>query len=142
METGRGMYHRRHRRGSNAVVKTALIGYCAMLGFFYACDIGAGCLTNPKFWPWYYSLDHWVKGGVFCWLYMWLTNEKYRVSCFLVLLFSLVRAVWLPVCYLTGINPSNTYWTVILFFCLLPVIFFTVFTPEGRLTKFLDKYSP
>lgn len=121
------------------MVKIAIIGYVGMLGFFYSCDILGGCLSNPAFWPYYYIWDHLFGGGVALWFIAYLYSNKYRVPAFFVFIFSFIRFFWQTTCYITGVNPSDTYWTLILFFCLLPVIFITVFTPKGRLTGMLNR---
>lgn len=119
------------------MIKAVIIGYTVLHLFFYACQT---CMQDSRYWMPYYIWDEMFGGGVILWLVAFRYSKKYSVPCFLVFCFSLVRFVWNIWCYVFGVNASDTRWTFILFLCLLPVIYYTLFNNQSRLVKFLNQY--
>jgi len=118
------------------MVKVAIIGYTVLHGFFFACQ---SCMLDQSYWMPYWVADEIFGGGIILWLIAFRYSKKYHIAAFVTLLFSIFREVWNIICYIKGINTSDTNLTSILFLGLLPVIYYTLFVPNGRLTTFLDK---
>jgi len=119
------------------MLRVAIIGYTLLHGFFYACD---SCMADSRYWTPYYIMDEIVGGGVILWWFAYMKSVKYRIPAFALFVFSWIRVLWNISCYIFGVNRSDTNWTMILFFFLLPVVYYTVFLPGGKFTKFLDKH--
>jgi len=119
------------------MIKVAIIGYTVMLVFAYSCD---SCMMNPKWWQPYYIWDQAFGGGFILWHHAFKKSVKYKMPLFCLFVFSVIRCLWNISCLIMKVNPADTNWTIVLFFCLLPVIYFTLFTPNGRVTNFLNKY--
>lgn len=119
------------------MIKIAIILYTFMLGYYYLMPEG---FLNEKMWPVYHVWDHLAGGGSLLWAFAFMKSVKYKVACFFTFLFSLFRLGWLLYCYQVGVPTGNTVLVMWLFMALIPVIYYTVFVPNGRLTNFLDKY--
>lgn len=119
------------------MIKVVIILYTVMLGYYFILPDG---LQSPKMWPVYHVWDHIAGGGCLLWFFAWKHSVKYKSACFYTLIFSVFRLAWLIYCYLIGIPPDNTIWVMWLFMGLIPVIYITLFIPNGRLTKFIDNH--
>lgn len=118
------------------MLRVAIIGYTLLHGFFYTCEY---CMANSAYWTPYYIIDEIVGGGVILWWHAYTHSAKYRIPAFTLFIFSCIRVLWNISCYVVGVNRSDTRWTMILFFFLLPVVYWTLFAPDGMLTQFLDR---
>lgn len=118
------------------MVKVAIIGYTVLHLFFYSCSY---CMSDSRFWMPYYIIDEMFGGGALLWFIAFRYSKKYSVPCFLVFVFSLARFFWNVWCYVFTVNASDTKWTFILFLCLLPGIYYTLFCPGSRTVNFLSK---
>lgn len=87
----------------------------------------------------YYIIDEIVGGGVILWWYVFRTVKDFKVPAFALFVFSVIRCAWNLACYIVGLDASNTKWTMILFFCLLPVVYWTMFAPDGLLNVLIEK---
>lgn len=119
------------------MIKVAILGYTILHGFFFACQ---HCLSDPSYWMPYWITDEFFGGGVMLWLFAFKKSEKYKVAAFFTFLFSVLREVWDILLRIKEVNTSDTEWTSILFLGLLPIIYYTLFVPNGRLTTFIDKH--
>ncbi len=118
------------------MIKAAIIGYTLLHGFFYSCS---DCMADSRYWMPYYIVDEIVGGGIILWWFVYSYSKKFRIPAFALFIFSVIRCMWNIACWIVGTDASNTKWTMILFFCLLPVIYWTMFAPDGFLTVFLDR---
>lgn len=119
------------------MIKVIIIGYTLLHLFFYACQ---SCMQNERYWMPYYIWDEMFGGGVLLWYMAYRKSIKYKVATFFTFIFSCVRCAWNIALYIFGINQLTSRLDFILCVCLLPVIYFTMFSPESRTTKFLDEH--
>lgn len=119
------------------MIRAAIIGYTVLHGFFYSCNT---CMTDSRYWMPYYIADEIVGGGVILWWVAYKYSKDFKVPCFALFVFSIIRCLWNLSCWIWSINASNTEWTTILFFCLLPVVYYILFFPNSKISSFLDTH--
>lgn len=118
------------------MIRVAIIGYTLLQGFFYSCS---SCMQDNRYWMPYYIIDEIIGGGFILWYFVYKNSKDFKIPAFALFVFSVIRCLWNIWCYIMGINASNTKWTAILFFCLLPVVYWTLFAPDGLVTAFIEK---
>ena len=118
------------------MIRAAIIGYTLLHGFFYSCSY---CMSDSRYWMPYYIIDEIFGGGIILWLWVFRTTKDFKVPAFALFVFSVIRCLWNLSCYIIGLDTSNTKWTMILFFCLMPVVYWTMFAPDGILNVLIEK---
>lgn len=118
------------------MIRAAIIGYTLLHGFFYSCS---DCMIDPRYWMPYYIIDEIVGGGIILWYFVFRNCKDFKVPAFCLFVFSVIRCAWNIACWIVGLNASNTKWTIILFFFLMPVVYWTMFAPDGILNIFIEK---
>jgi len=100
--------------------------------------------VDSHYWTPYYLVDGLAGGGVFLWIlayqYCRLKKSKYKVSAFATMTFAVFMLVWNIIIPALGFNRSDTKWSFLLTLWLIPVIYYTLFIPDGWLTKFIDNH--
>ena len=122
------------------LILITILGYTVLHGFFSVCD---SCLMDKRFWTPYYIVDGTIGGGCILWIFVYrycsITGSKYKIAALATEVYSVVMLLWNVIIPALGFNRSDTKWSFLLTIWLIPVIYYTLFAPDGVLTIFLEK---